>query len=145
MKQKFEAPIYGGQFGVIYNSPPPKNDDKIPDNHPWKVICPQCEHTTLRFNEYCNNGQCTFGIRAHFDNQEWMEQEKRRQAFLQKQSQRLVIFTILVFVISLLGLFLGNQHPIGYLLFLVAGFLTLAFNNAGQKIDKEIKEINIKE
>lgn len=122
-----------------------QTEQRIDKASPHMVICPQCGRESYRFNEYCNNGKCTFGIRAYFDYQEWMEQEKRRQAFLQKQSQRLVIFTILGFVISLLGLFLGNQHPIGYLLFLVAGFLTLAFNNAGQKIDKEIKEINIKE
>nr|DAS41778.1 MAG TPA: baseplate protein [Caudoviricetes sp.] len=143
MEQHFEKEIHGGQFGEIHNHYA-KKDEPIPHSH-LTVTCPQCGGESYRFNEYCYNGKCTFGIKQYFDYQEWQEKEQRRKALLQKQSQRLVIFTLVGFVICLLGLYLGSLHPVGYLVFFVAGYLALVFNKAGQHVEKEIKEIGTEE
>ena len=104
MGQKFEGDIHGGQFGIIHN-PPPEKEEQIPDNHPWKVVCPQCAHTTLRFNEYCGNGKCTFGIKAFFDEQEQIVQEQEREK--QKGFRSLIGFAGLI-VSAIIG-YIGSQ------------------------------------
>ena len=121
-------------------------EKEIDKNSPHIVICPQCGGESYRFNEYCYNGKCTFGIKQYFDYQEWQEKEQRRKALLKKQSQRLAIFTRVGFVICLLGLCLGSLlHPVGYLVFFVACYLALVFNKAGQEVEKEIPKIETEE
>lgn len=117
----------------------------IDKNSPHIVICPQCGGASYRFNEYCYNGKCTFGIKQYFDYQEWYEKEQHRKALLQKKSQRLGIFTLVAFLTSLFGLYLGSLHPVGYLVFFVAGYLALVFNNSGQQVGKEITKIETEE
>ena len=143
MEQHFEKEIHGGQFGEIHNHYA-KKDEPILHSHSTGT-CPQCGGESYRFNPYCYNGKCTFGIKQYFDYQEWYEKEQHRKALLQKKSQRLVIFTLVGFVICLLGLYLGSLHPVGYFVFFVAGSLALVFNKAGQHVENEIKEIGTEE
>ena len=89
MEQHFEKEIHGGQFGEIHNHYA-KKDEPIPHSH-LTVTCPQCGGESYRFNEYCYNGKCTFGIKQYFDYQEWYEKEQHRKALLSKEKPRLVI------------------------------------------------------
>ena len=133
------------QFNNINEAHFHQPEKAIDKNSPHIVICPQCGGESYRFNEYCYNSKCTFGIKQYFDYQEWYEKEQHRKALLQKKSQRLVIFTLMGFVTCLLGLYLGSLHPVGYFVFFVAGYLALVFNKAGQHVEKEIKEIGTEE
>ena len=133
------------QFNNINEAHFHQPEKVIDKNSPHIVICPQCGGESYRFNEYCYNSKCTFGIKQYFDYQEWYEKEQHRKALLQKKSQRLVIFTLMGFVTCLLGLYLGSLHPVGYFVFFVAGYLALVFNKAGQHVEKEIKEIGTEE
>ncbi|WGE51150.1 hypothetical protein NYR68_01815 [Actinobacillus equuli subsp. haemolyticus] len=130
-----------GQFNNINEAHFHQVEKEIDKTCPHVVTCPQCGGESYRFNEYCNNGKCTFGIKAYFDNQERLEKEQRRKALLQKQSQKLAIFTIIGFVLCLSGLFLGSKYPLGYVLFFAAGLLALIFNKAEQHIEQEIRNI----
>lgn len=85
-----------------------KHDGEIPLDHPHRVICPQCNQATLRFNEYCGNGPCTFGIRQHFDEierQKLVEEQRRQQ---EERVRRFQSRLFKLFALSAAAVFAGG-------------------------------------
>ncbi|SUB23909.1 hypothetical protein [Avibacterium avium] len=77
----------------------------IDKNSPHIVICPQCGGASYRFNEYCNNGKCTFGIRAYFDELEQIAQEQERE----KRKGRCSLIGLSGFAFSIAISYIGSQ------------------------------------
>lgn len=82
-----------------------QTEKSIDKNSPHIVICPQCDGESYRFNEYCNNGKCTFGIRAHFDELDRIEREKQRE----KQKGYFSIIGFGGFALSIAVSYIGSQ------------------------------------
>ena len=104
MEQHFEKEIHGGQFGEIHNHYAQK-DEPIPHSH-LTVICPQCGGESYRFNEYCYNGKCTFGIKQYFNEQEQIVEQRERE----KQKGFCSLIGLVGFVLSIVISYIGSQY-----------------------------------
>lgn len=109
-----------------------KHDSEIPLNHPHRVTCPQCNQATLRFNEYCGNGPCTFGIRQYFDEieRQKLAEEQRRQQEERVRRFKSRVFKLFVFSATAVfaGGYLAKNHIFGMTGYVMAiiGMLLLA-------------------
>ncbi|WIM82557.1 hypothetical protein [Gallibacterium anatis] len=77
----------------------------IDKNSPHIVICPQCGGESYRFNEYCYNGKCTFGIKAHFNELERIAQEQEYE----KQKGLCSLIGFIGFAVSIAISYIGSQ------------------------------------
>lgn len=82
-----------------------QTEQRIDKASPHIVICPQCSGESYRFNEYCNNGKCTFGIRAYFDELEQIAQEQERE----KRKGRCSLIGLSGFAFSITISYIGSQ------------------------------------
>jgi len=73
------------QFNNINEAHFHQPEKVIDKNSPHIVICPQCGGESYRFNEYCYNGKCTFGIKQYFDYQEWHEKKQPPNTFIKQK------------------------------------------------------------
>lgn len=80
-------------------------EKQIDRTSPHIVNCPQCGGESYRFNEYCNNGKCTFGIRAYFDELEQIAQEQERE----KRKGRCSLIGLSSIAFSIAISYIGSQ------------------------------------
>ena len=90
---------------------------EIPLDHPHRVLCPQCNKATLRFNEYCGNGPCTYGIRLHFAEieRQRLADEQRRQQEIRVKRIKSRLFKLFIFsvVIIIAGSYMAKNQIFG--------------------------------
>ena len=128
------------QFNNIQEAHFHQMDKSIDQNSPHIVICPQCNEESYRFNEYCNNGKCTFGIRAYFDELNRIEYEKQYRQKRLKQQTRHTLYSLLAFLGSLSGAWLAQFSSIlGLGIFFIGLLLALGFNHSAKIISDELK------
>ncbi|WP_109078948.1 hypothetical protein [Aggregatibacter kilianii] len=111
---------------------------EIPLDHPHRVLCPQCNLPTLKFNEYCGNGRCTYGIRLHFAE---IERKKLREAnrvarVISDRLNNIKFFKIgIVAAAVFVGFYLAKNHIGGLTghFMAIAGMIMLAGSARAQK------------